>query len=162
MRGAIQRLLLVAVAIALGIAVVGPGLDDPLRSGPAAHPPGFVPTTTTTVASTTTEPPPLAVEEVRVLVANASSVDGAAGRYTEVLTALNYATLSPVSTDPNIETTIVYHADGLEREAVGVAEAIGAPATTVQPVPVPAPVVLPSGQSAPHVIVLIGSDLAAG
>jgi hypothetical protein len=161
-----RGIALIAVAVLIGFVLIGTGLDTDSGGGsssPAALPAGAETTTTTAEDTTsTTVAEALPVEQVRVLVCNASSTDGAGGRITDELNALNYATLDPSNCDPNIDETIVYFAEGFEQEAAGVASAIGAPETSVQALPVPSPVEVPDGQSAPNVVVLVGADIAGG
>ena len=158
-----RGIALIIAALVAGFVLIGTGLDsDSGGSSPAALPAGATDQTTSTTSATTstTLAPGLPNEQVRVLVANASSTGGAAQRFTDQLNALNYATLPPTNFDPNREDTIVYFSEGFEREAAGVASAIGALETSLQPVPVPSPVEIPDGQTAPNVIVLVGGDIA--
>ena len=156
-----RGIALILVALVVGFVLIGTGLDsDSGSSSPAALPAGAdEPTSTTSETTSTTLAAALPNEQVRVLVANASSSDGAAQRFTDQLNALNYATLPPTNFDPNREDTVVYYSEGFESEAAGVASAIGAPETSLQVVPVPSPVEVPDGQTAPNVIVLVGGDI---
>lgn len=160
-----RGLVLIVVAVVIGFVLIGTGLDTDGGGGggPAALPSGADQTTTTAPdATTSTTAPPLPVEQVRVLVANGSTTSGVARRFTDELNALNYATLEPTNADDTVQATIVFHAEGFEREAAAVATALGAPGESVQPLPVPSPVPVPDGQTAPNVIVVIGPDLAGG
>lgn len=159
-----RGIALILAAVVVGFVLIATGLDSDSSgaAGPTALPPGADQTTSTTAADTTSTTAAAALpnEQVRVLVANASSSDGAAQRFTEQLNALNYATLEPTNFDPNRDDTVVYFAEGFEKEAAGVAEALKAPESSVQALPVPSPVETPDGQSAPNVTVLVGGDIA--
>lgn len=160
-----RGIALIVAAVVAGVILIGTGLDTDSGKGggPAALPSGAAQTSSTSSSTTsTTLQPALPNEQVRVLVANASSSDGAAQRFTEQLNGLNYATLPPTNFDPNREDTVIYFAEGFEREAAGVATALKAPTTGIQPVPVPSPVAAPDGQTAPNVTVLVGGDIAGG
>lgn len=96
--------------------------------------------------------------EVRVLVANGTAVSGAAGRYTEVLTAAGYQTAGATDAlDKSAETTFVYFTAGYEAEARAVAAALGASPDNVAALPT-APVV--ADNSLANVIVVVGPELA--
>lgn len=101
-------------------------------------------------------PPPRQPQEVTVLVANASGVDGAAGTLTENLAGGGYQTLEATNAPESSETTQVLFAEGFNREAEIVAQNISAPADGVTPMPAPPPVELQGAQ----VLVVLGLDLA--
>lgn len=108
------------------------------------------PTTTTTAAP---RPP----SEVKVLVANGSGTDGAAGGTTDALEALGYVTGTPANAE-RVPATVIYYTEGYQPEAEALAEAIGAAATTVTPMPAVAPV---DDLQLANILVVIGPDLAA-
>jgi len=112
-------------------------------------------TVTTTTTTTLALRPP---SEVKVLVANGSSVDGAAGSATEALEALGYVTGTPGNSE-TVPSTVVYFTEGYQAEAEALAEAIGAPASAVAPMPAVAPV---DDLQLANVLVVIGPDLASG
>jgi len=111
-------------------------------------------TTSTTVAS---RPP----GEVPTIVLNDSGVDGAAGRYSDVLAAEGYQLTNPdgatADTEGDAAVTVVYFAPGFEAEAAAVATAIGAPETVV---PTDLPTTPPGPIAGASVVVVIGIDLA--
>lgn len=112
-----------------------------------------------TASSTTTTTAPLREpSEVKVLVANGSGTDGAAGGATDALEALGYVTGTPANAE-RVPSTVVYFTEGYEREAEALAEAIGAPPTSVTPMPAVAPV---DDLQLANVLVVLGPDLATG
>ena len=109
-------------------------------------------------SSTTVTTPPRSPSAVKVLVANGSDVNGAAGAQTDALEALGYVTADPTNTDQKVQTTVVYYTDDFQAEAEVLAEALGVdPATAVQPLPTPAPV--PDLQLS-QIVVVVGPDIA--
>ncbi len=157
-----RGILLVAVIAALGVLLLWRALDNP--------PPGdsVVAGTTTTVAettttlvpeTTTTSLAPVDPAGVKVLVANAAGVQGAAGRMTDALKAKNYVTLSPTTAQQkDLAATVVYYVDGNQAAAQQVAADIGAAATAVQLITVPPPAGVDIKDAV--VVVLLGRDLA--
>jgi len=113
-----------------------PGADEvPDEATPEARPPG----------------------EVKVLVANATRSEGAAGRVTEKLRLAGYNVVPPTDA-PKEDATIVYFATGYEAEAQIVAQALELAPTAVQPLPAPPPI---SDLRDATVLVLVGPELAA-
>lgn len=108
-------------------------------------------TSTTTAA---TRPP----SEVKVLVANGSGVDGAAGGATDTLEALGYVTATPANAE-RVPSTVVYFTSGFEAEAVALAEAIGADPSAVTEMPAVAPV---DDLQLANILVVLGPELASG
>lgn len=108
--------------------------DEPLDSAPAARPPG----------------------EVKVLSANATRTEGAAGKVTEKLRLAGYLVVPPTDA-PRQDATVVHFTPGYEVEAQIIAEVLGVPLTSVRPLPTPAPI--PDLRDS-HVLVLVGPELA--
>lgn len=112
-------------------------------------------TTTTTLAS---RPP----AEVPTIVLNDSGIAGAAGKYSEVLTAAGYTLTNPEGANADAEgdaaATLIFFAPGFETEAAAVATAIGAPATVV---PAALSATPPGPTASASVVVVIGTDLAS-
>ncbi len=97
--------------------------------------------------------------EVRVLVANATDVGGAAGAVREVLISeQGYNGLPPVvaTTGEVSDSSFVYYANGYELDARNVGLIIGVDSANVLPMPVVLPV---ADLSEANVLVLLGSDL---
>jgi hypothetical protein len=111
----------------------------------------------TDASTTTTTAAPRDPAEVKVLVANGSGVDGAAGGATDALEALGYVTGTPANAD-RVQATIVYFTTGFESEADALAAAIGAPAESVTPMPAVAPV---DDLQLANVLVHLGPDLGS-
>jgi hypothetical protein len=113
------------------------------------------PDSTTTTPTTEAARPPA---EVKVLVANGSGVNGAAGGATDALEALGYVTATPANAE-RLPATIVYYTTGFQAEAEALAAAIGAGEDSVTPMPAVAPV---DDLQLANVLVHLGPDLAAG
>ncbi len=96
--------------------------------------------------------------EVKVVVANAARVDGAAGRATEQLRALGYTTLPASNAEEAADTSTLYYAEGYEPEALVMANEIGLDAANVAPVPDPIPISEPPADA--NLVLLLGRDLA--
>jgi hypothetical protein len=100
--------------------------------------------TTTVVPVTTTLPPLVLVTEgATVVVANASGIDGAAGRMTDALAAVGFTTGTATnSSEGQLATTKIYFSpDNVNAKAVAdsLREALGAGAIEVLELAVPAP-----------------------
>lgn len=113
--------------------------------------------------TTVTTPPTLRdPSEVTVLVANGSGEPGVAGVLQERLTALNYVA-DAANAQASSASQILYR-EGLDADAAALAEAIGAPATTLRLLaagevpPVAADAVDRANTS--DVVIIMGSDAA--
>ena len=167
-----RGLLLLAVALLIGVVLLnatdadppgtsvsaqgdrdagdgGAATDEGDEDGDAATAP------TTTVAPTTTLPA-RAPAEVKVIVANASEVKGAAGGGRTALVNAKYNVLAPTNATA-AATSSVYFIPGYDRDAAGVAAALQLPANLVKPMPAP----LPFDTKGAHVAVVLGADHAA-
>ena len=111
--------------------------------------------TTTTVPPTTTLPA-RAPAEVKVIVANASEVKGAAGGGRTVLANAKYNVLAPANAAA-APASSVYFVPGYDRDAAAVAAALQLPANLVKPMPAP----LPFDTKGANVAVVLGADHAA-
>jgi hypothetical protein len=131
-------------------------VTQPSVTQPAATDP---PTTVTTVPTTIA----YVTDGASVLVANASRVDGAAGRMTERLAAVGYTTVDPANyTIGQLDVSTIYY-DPANPAAQAVAEglkaAFGGGAIMVSELPAPPPV--SSGDMAgAGVLVAMGNDIA--
>jgi hypothetical protein len=153
--------LLVAVAVVIGFLVLhhsGGGTTVAVAKGTttttakASSKTPVVPPGTTT---TTTAIRPAA--DVKVLVANASSVRGLAGLVAAKLHTAGYNTLAVVNATQQLTASVIYYQPGYQREADGVAQTLGLAATTVKPTVSPPPV---TNLSTANVLVVAGPDLA--
>lgn len=88
-----------------------------------------------TVTTATVLPPARPPEQTTVLVLNGSGVSGAAARVRDALLAANYNPLAPGNAPTNVDDTAIYHAEGWQAEAAGIASLLGAPLDSVQPLP---------------------------
>lgn len=113
------------------------GGDDPAKDA-----------TTTTAAPTTSVP----VAELKVTVANASGVSGAAGDVAEKLKAAGYTSVAALNGDKG-QPTKVYFENGFEADAKAVAKAAGLPESTAEAAPEVS--IEASGKNA-QVIVILG------
>ncbi len=118
--------------------------------------------TTTTVAghhTTPTIPPPKS--QVRVQVANGTSVTGLAREYTQQLLTIGWDTLSQVNAPSRVSKTVIYFSANYQWAAREIANEIKVPLTSVRArgglLPVP-------GAAGDDVIVVLGPDapLASG
>ena len=156
-----KGVILVVVAVLIGFALlqdqdsstaevaVG-AADDPAETvDDEAEDDGAAEATTTTVAA---RPP----SEVKVLVANGSEVNGAAGAQSDALEALGYVTANPANAEL-VPATVVYFTPGYQAEADELAAAIDADPGAVNPLPTPAPV---ADMQLSNVLLVVGPDLA--
>lgn len=156
---AIKGAILVAVAVAIGLILLR---DDGATTaqvsvGAEDDPSAAVDDDTSTTTASTTTAPVRAPAEVKVLVANGSNTDGAAGSQTTELEALGYVTASPTNAEL-VTASVVYFTEGYQPEARVLAESIGLTADAVQALPTPAPV---DDMQLSNVLLVIGPDLAS-
>jgi hypothetical protein len=119
-------------------------------------------TTTSAPAETTTTVPPMTYDGATAVVANASTVNGAAGVLTTALTGKGFSLAQATNASEKRADTVVYYVDGdTAALAVGtsIASLLGA-GTTVQPMPSPAPVQDGALAEGVTVLVMLGSDKA--
>lgn len=109
--------------------------------------------TTTSADSTTTIPAVHLPSEVIVRVGNGARKSGIAGAGTELVQSAGYDTLEPDNA-PSTETSVVYHVEGYEADAVQIARILNIAATAVQPMPEDPGI--PPGDA--HVVVILGAD----
>jgi hypothetical protein len=107
-----------------------------------------------TTTTSTTVPP----ASVAVLVANGSSVTGAATKVATQLHANGWNTLTPVNSTADVTSTTVYYAPGYQPSASAIAESMGLTPTDVAPLSKSAPVASTTGAD---VVVVVGPDVAA-
>ncbi len=154
---AIKGAILVAVAVVIGLVLLR---DDGASTGQlavgAADDPAVDTGDTTTTAPTTTTSPARAPAEVKVLVANGSSVNGAAGSQTTELEALGYVTASPTNAE-RVQQSVVYFTEGYQAEAEALAESIGLAPESTAALPTPAPV---GDMQQSNLLLVVGPDLA--
>jgi hypothetical protein len=132
-----------------------PGTTTPITIDPALTtvPPTTVPPTTV---------PAMTYDGATAVVANASTVNGAAGVLTTALTGKGFTLAQATNASEKRAETVVYYLDGdTAALAVGtsIASLLGA-GTTVQPMPSPPPVQDGALPQEVTVLVMLGSDKA--
>ena len=148
---------LLAVAVIIGILLLRSGGGDPYsRSVSAGANPSpevtALPPTATTVTVPVRQPP-----AIKVLPANGTSASGAATNTGNRLRQAGYNVLAASNTNNPATSSNVFYNPGFEREARVVAQLLGLPDSTVQPMPTPPPL---SDTRGADVIVVVGPDLA--
>jgi hypothetical protein len=156
--------LLIAVAVVIGVVLLGKGFDSGFLPSAGGDPSDEVATggddgdgeggddaTTTTAAPAATHQP----AEVRVQVLNSTGPPQSAGTATDALSALGYNVIDGANAgDRNAPATAVYAAAGFESDAAAIAAALGitaAPQAMPNPPPPPAP-------ADAAVVVVLGPD----
>lgn len=155
---------------ALGLASCGGGDDDDSASSTSTTVAVAVAQTTVAPAATVTVAPttvattvPLVIDGATLIVANASGINGAAGRMTDALAIAGYSTGEATSSsEGQLATTKVYY-DSSDSEAEAVANSVraslGGGAIEVLEMTTPAPV--ESGELGnASIVVAIGNDVA--
>lgn len=164
----IRGALLIAVAVILGVVLLGKGFDsgfigssggdpsdeaagsDDGEEGENGEEGGAV---TTTTATPTTHAP----AEVRVLVLNSTGPSGSARTASDLISAGTFVTLEPDNaTDRTATATAVFAQAGYEADAAAVAALAG---ITTAPVAMPTPPPPPAPADA-NVVIVLGPDYA--
>ena len=176
--GALRGWLLVAVVVAIGALLLPsatrPGLGGavPASAGtritlgspavPSQGAPATVPSTTSPATTTTAPPtaplPSVAPSTIRVLVANGTNTNGAAGAVSSFLAGKGFSMLTPVNALTVVSASQVYAVGAEAAEAREVADALGLPPSSVQPASQPVPVASTAGAM---VVVVVGPDLTS-
>jgi hypothetical protein len=120
-------------------------------------------TTVTTEAPTTTTTEPMVFTGTSVVVANASNVNGAAGRLSDELAAAGFEMGTPTNgwgPEEELEVTRLYYVPGTgEDVARSVGRLIG-----IEPTPIPVPAWVTGGTETlggAGVLIMLGKDLAS-
>ena len=132
-----------------------------LNNGTTTQTTGGGPTTTAAPASTTTKPSTTTTvprSQIKVQVANASTVAGAATKITQQLQTLGWNTLPPVNATAQSPASKVYYAQGRQAAATEIASELKLPASSVAPLTTSVPV---PGAAGDDVVVLVGPELAS-
>lgn len=121
------------------------------------------PAATTTVAATTTTTIALVTEGATLIVANASNINGAAGRMSDALAVAGFSTGTATnSSEGQLETTKIYYdPENANAEAVAnsVRQALGGGAIEILEMGTPAPVETGEVGDA-SIVVAIGNDVS--
>ena len=149
------------VAVVIGMLLLNRVDDPPGRRGSAGNGNGSGTEETTTTAA---EPVPTTVPvrppaEVKVLSANGTRVNGAAGRVRDALQAACYNVLSTIEVKQPVEARAVFFTPGFEREAQAVSQALKLPPTSVRPLPPPNALPVSDLRGA-NVVAVVGPELA--
>jgi LytR cell envelope-related transcriptional attenuator len=151
-------LALVVVAVVIGVLLLPSATRPPLAVSAAPT------SSTTTVPRThghgsTTTTTTIAPADIHVLVANATTVNGVAGRVTTFLGTKGFATLTATNAvGPKVAASEIYAIGGATADTAAVAAALGLPAANIAPVTAAPPVPTAAGA---NVVVVVGPDLAA-
>lgn len=156
-----RGVVLLAVALILGIILLQK--TDSQKAGVAAA--GGSTTTSTARGaattlpslSTTTTAATRSPQTVKVLAANGTDVQGAAGRVNQVLLAGKYNALSPTDASAKVQASSVYFNPGFDREAAVIAQLLVLPPTAAKPMPTPLPV---KDLHSADILVMVGPELA--
>lgn len=161
--GAVGRgVVLLAIALGIGLLLLNNVQAEPPGTSVASGGAKVVTTTSTTAGpgkkTTTTLAPVRQPAQVKVLVANGSGVNGAAGRVGNKLKPAGYNLLAGANSTVKVTAPAVYFAAGFDREAAAVATALGLDPTVVaKPMPAQLPVVDLQGA---NVLVVVDDALA--
>ena len=160
-------------AAAAALALAGCGGDDDAAESTTTTSLVVAESTTTTAPPTpaVTQPPTtasatptsLVTAGAIVVVANASTVNGAAGRMTDELAAAGFETGTATNSSEDLATTKVYfNASIPEAQAVAesVVAALGGGTIVAEPLPTPAPLEDPESIGEATVLVALGEDAA--
>jgi len=181
---AARGVALIAVAVLIGFVLLAKGFDGPSDTSTAptvtttAAPnvttteAGATETTTTAdPAGTTTSAPAIAPAaslrppaEVKVVVANGSGVNGAAGAAKGELTTAGYVAEAKNAVTATTELSAVYYIDGYAEEAKAVAQTLGGTAALLRAAPADplALIASPAGLEDFQIFVILGTDKAIG
>ncbi len=159
--GYLRGVGVVVVAVVIGVLLMPSGTRAPLgvKTLASTSPPASSATTTTTGAASTTTTLAAIVPgaaSIHVLVANGTSITGLAGGTSTYLRSRGFLTLAATNSTTKVTGTQVYAVSGPSSAATRVTEALGLPASTIQPTSAVAPV--PSTAGA-NVVVIAGPDL---
>ena len=160
-----KAIVLVAIAVLIGVFLLRRNGTPPVT---VAVVPTTTTTTTTAVSPTTTPAASgptsstVAVRtpaNVKVLVANGSSVAGLATRTSTKLHSAGYDTLASTNATVKALATVVYYAPSFQPEALVVARQLGVQVSAVKPLPAQGQVPVANLNGA-DVLVVAGPDLA--
>ena len=148
-----KALVLLVVAVVVGVVLLQVGSRGP--AGLTASAPSTP--TTTKAPGTTTTTAPVDKATVKVLVANASTTNNAAGFFSQKVSGSGWQTLPAVDATSKVATSTVYYATGQQAAAESIASALGLKSSAVQPLTTSVPV---QGTTGVDVVVVVGADLS--
>jgi hypothetical protein len=165
--------VLIGVALLIGILLLhrtpgsggGSGAiaigDTTLPSSPGTSAPSPGSTTGTSARSTTPTSATAqlrAPQDIKVLVANGTTVAGLAGKISNQIHAKGYNTLASTNSTQKPASTMVYFQPSYSADAAALAAALKLPPSAVLAMPSPPPVSVLNGA---NILVVVGPDLAS-
>jgi len=147
-----KAFVLLVVGVVVGVVLLQVGSRAPAGLGA----PIVASSTSTTAATTTTTAVPVNKAAVKVLVANGTNTNNAAGFFSTKLGALGWQMLPAVDATTKVPTSTVYYAAGQQPAALSIAASLGLKPSAVAPLTTSVPV---QGTTGDDVVVVIGADL---
>jgi hypothetical protein len=156
---------LVAAALLIGVVLLHHN-GGPVRVSAVGQTTTTARQSTSTTVPGTTETTALGLRapaDIKVLVANGTTVGGLATRVSDKLHNLGYNTLASTNTSAKgVTATVVYYGPGYQQEATVLAtQQLGLKATAIQPMPPPGQVPVANLNGA-NIVVIAGADLGTG
>ncbi|MGI8663149.1 MAG: LytR C-terminal domain-containing protein [Acidimicrobiales bacterium] len=156
-----KGLILVAIAVLLGAALLLKSFDDGGPFKTSTSKPGATATSTTVAgqqATSTTLSVAKNPAEVKVLVLNGiDKTKPIASTAAAALKSANYTTLAPGDAAATVKTSAIYFVAGFEPDARLVAAKLGIPETAVAALPSPLPASVDDAKEA-NVVAVVGPD----
>lgn len=153
-----RAVLLLALAVVLSVVLLQALDDSPTGLTTTAQESTPAPQEATPAADTPAVAPQVRTpSEVNVLVANGTTVNGAANKVAGRLQPIGYKLLKPGNTATPSTTSVVQYVPGYQAEAQALATSLGISSSAVQAMPNPAPIADLQGA---NVLVIIGNELA--
>lgn len=160
--GTVRALLVVVVAVVIGVLLLPSAARTGKGESAAA---ASKPTVTTTAPAAsasrpavTTTTPAVPFSSIKVLVANGTNINGAAGTVSSQLSGKGFVTLSPVDALTTVPKSQVYAVGSNAAAAREVVSALGLGSSAIEPSSTPVPV---SNTAGAAVVVVVGPDLAS-
>ncbi len=153
-RATVAGAILVTVAVVIGLILLAKGFSDDGGFLSTSKKSSSATTTTAAAGHATTTTEAVDPATVKIFVANGSGKAGAAGKVSTVLAGKQYPAPA-VGNAATAATTMVYYLPGNAPQAQLVASSLGLPASSVAPMPSPAPV---ASLGSATVLVVIGTD----
>jgi hypothetical protein len=162
--GAFRGIVLVAVAVVIGLILLGSGLDDTVSTArvddSASSSDDGGSGSDDSAPDDSSVGSPLSPSEINVIVANGAGVEGAAATISAQLTELGYTPLEPTNTTVEASATpldSVYYAvsPNTQAQAEQVAADLGLPEASVLPFD---PATAPAQMGLAQVLVVLGSS----
>jgi hypothetical protein len=166
----IRGAALIGLAVVLGVLILrATDAPDSLAEGQPVATSSSAPGTTGATAPPSSQspttpssesPPSFDPGSVRVLVANGSSIPGAAGRLSATIGEDGYALAPSANAPADVDRSVVYYGEGFREAAEAIASSLS-PSPAVEALPDPPPVD-PGDLAGANVVVVAAADLAQG